>query len=188
MTEPQTETQLPVIHIEMNLSELAETLVASAEGRIQLTEEQQETARSLLLRKVDKCNLFHFEVEDEIARYERIASEFSAHANALRKKLQSFDAYVANVLQWNQLEKVTGEQFQITLRKSTYCEMPARAPTEQDFEVMGPEFVRRTEVVERSWDKVKITAALKNGSFPFENIGQLKERVKPVYDIKRGKL
>jgi|GEM_PF-4982487 len=175
---------VPEIRQDMPLSEMIDVLVASDDGRLELSTEGHQILGNLIRGKVDSCVEFHSQIEKEIERHERFASMHKDQSASLKKKLSRFEEYVQFLMTAGQFEKLPGQEFQISLSNPPgSLVVNGNAPTEDDHKNM-PDFVRQT--IKYEWNKAEIKKALASGNYPLSNTEIVKTR-KLKFDIKKGR-
>lgn len=145
-----------------SLLEIVSQLQKIDQGIEEVTPEQHAAIGEIIRTKVDRCVGFIKEIEERIARHKTFEDEHKDARKNLEAHLARFQEYVVYTMKAGQFEKLPGEEFVFSTRRSeeTYV---SREPTAEDANQL-PEFCKTK--VSYQWDKTAIKAALKADRLP----------------------
>ena len=126
-----------------------------------LTGEELEIIVNQLPQKVDGCAQWIDKLADDAKRAREYARKFGEAARQIEAQIERFESYVLRAMKKNGFEKLPGEAFQVSLRKSSSI-ATTRQPTADDALSDLGRFVRTKITYE--WDKAAIKDALKAGN------------------------
>jgi len=124
------------------------------------TPEELEVLVNQLPAKIDGCAQWEAKLADDAKRAREYSRKFAEAARQIESQLERFEGYVIRAMEKNGFEKMPGEAFQVSIRKSLSVN-PTRHPTADDALSDLSRFVRTKITYE--WDKTAIKEALKAG-------------------------
>lgn len=170
----------------MNTDQKTDSLIAiidkitGAERFDCLSQEEHQELGAALRSKVDGCAAYLDRLADDIERHKRYAREHTEKAKSLEAGMEKFKDYIVYSMRAGDFEKLTGEEFSFSIRKSEAIEVTREADA-SDYAVM-PEAIRWKESF--SWDKTALKELAKRGS-PLPVCVALVTRDSLVHKIKK---
>jgi hypothetical protein len=120
-----------------------------------------EVVVNQLPQKVDGCAQWVDKLADDAKRAREYARKFTEAARQIEAQADRFEGYVLRAMKKNGFEKLPGEAFQVSIRKSSSVST-TRSPTADDALSDLGRFIRTKIAYE--WDKAAIKDALKAGN------------------------
>lgn len=143
-----------MLETKMTLSQMVEILDRSESEEVDLNL-IQDVIR-VLPTKVDGCAHYLDSLDDEIARAKDYSKKFSDLAKQIEARKERFEGYIKNAIEGNNFEKLTGDAFQLSIKKNPPSVITKREADAAD-SLNYPKFV--TSKITFAWDK----KALKEG-------------------------
>jgi len=132
--------------------------------------------------KVDGCAQYLDSLEDEIARAKDYSKKFSDLAKQIEARKERFEGYLKHSIEANNFEKLTGDAFQMTIKKN-----PASVITRRDADAADslnyPNFV--TSKVSFAWDKKALKEGIETGDKVATELAELVQKTSLKVGIKK---
>lgn len=172
---------LPAVEPGMSTAQMLSVCSAIDEGLLTLTDEQHQMLTDQLRSKPDSLRYVVDELTDQAKRHRDYAREHMESARVAEAHAERLKNYLAWAMRRFGFEKLTGEQWQISLRKSERIDVVGEA--DETAAQHAPEFVRTK--VSYEWNKAAIKDAVKSGTYPLAN-AQLTEHYSPQFKANKG--
>jgi hypothetical protein len=172
---------VPVIRPGMSTAEILSVAVAIDEGLITPSDDDHRMLAEQLRAKPDGIRYVVDELTDQAKRHRDYAREHSEAARTAEARVEKLKAYVSWAMRHFGFEKLTGEQWQISLTRSESVDI-AVTPDENTWR-NAPEFVR----AKFEWSLSAIKTSLKEGTFPF-TFATITEKFSPRFTAAKGKI
>jgi len=170
----------PTIADVMTLKELVEVLDKSESEEVDLALIQEVI--KALPSKVDGCAQYLDSLDDEITRAKDYAKKFSDLAKQIEARKERFEGYLKHSIESNNFEKLTGDAFQMTIKKN-----PASVITKREADAADslnyPNFV--TSKVSFAWDKKALKEGIEIGDKVAVELAELVQKTSLKVGIKK---
>lgn len=143
----------------MTLKEMVEVLDKSESEEVDLNFLQAVVKQ--LPTKVDGCAQYLDSLDDEIARAKDYSKKFSDLAKQIEARKERFEGYLKHSIEANNFEKLTGEAFQLSIKKNPPSVITKREADAAD-SLNYPDFV--TSKVTFAWDKKALKEGIEAGN------------------------
>jgi hypothetical protein len=132
--------------------------------------------------KVDGCAQYLDSLDDEIARAKDYSKKFSDLAKQIEAKKERFEGYLKQSIESNNFEKLTGDAFQMTIKKN-----PASVITKREADAADslnyPKFV--ASKITFSWDKKALKEGIEAGDKVALGLAELVQKTSLKVGIKK---
>jgi hypothetical protein len=142
----------------MTLKELVEVLDRSESEEVDLNLIQ--AVLKALPTKVDGCAQYLDSLDDEITRAKDYAKKFSDLAKQIEARKERFEGYLKHSIESNGFEKLTGDAFQMTIKKNP-ASVIARREADAADSLNYPNLV--TTKMTFAWDKKALKEGIESG-------------------------
>ena len=132
--------------------------------------------------KVDGCAQYLDSLDDEIARAKDYSKKFSDLAKQIEARKERFEGYLKHSIESNNFEKLTGDAFQMTIKKNPASVITKRECGGDDW-ITWPQFV--TSKVSYSWDKKALKEGIESGSEVATELAELVQKTSLKVGIKK---
>ncbi len=176
----------PVIHDHMSLDELFAALSGNDEGDYDLTIEELERLRGLLLNKVDGCRYVLDDWKAEAARHAAYVQEHMDRKRKLDRKVEKREKDIILAMRSQKFERIQGNEFAFKLKRSerTIIESEANETLFNQY----PDLIRKKESVDYSWDKAAVKVVVEAKACPADIKAKVEENFNLHGDVaKKGK-
>lgn len=164
---------------QMSLSDLLTTFDGIDSGEIQVSAYDLDRLQTALLTKIDAIRYVIAEWQSAAERHTDFAAEHLDQKKIFEKKIQRLKETVSFVMRRNKFEKLTGDEWQISLRRSESVETVG--DPDDGMAELFPTLIRKSY----AWNKTEIKELLKSGhALPF---AQVKENYSPQFKVKSEK-
>lgn len=132
--------------------------------------------------KVDGCAQYLDSLDDEIARAKDYSKRFSELAKQIEARKERFEGYLKHSIEANNFEKLTGEAFQLSIKKN-----PPSVITKRDADAADslnyPDFV--TSKITFAWDKKALKEGIEAGHKVALELAELVQKTSLKVGIKK---
>jgi hypothetical protein len=164
----------------MTLREMVEVLDRSESEEVDL--EILQAVIKALPTKVDGCAQYLDSLDDEITRAKDYSKKFSELAKQIEARKERFEGYLKRSIESNGFEKLTGDAFQMTIKKN-----PPSVITKKEVDAADslnyPNFV--TSKVTFSWDKKALKDGIEAGNKIATELAELVQKTSLKVGIKK---
>jgi hypothetical protein len=164
----------------MTLREMVEVLDRSESEEVDL--EILQAVIKALPTKVDGCAQYLDSLDDEITRAKDYSKKFSELAKQIEARKERFEGYLKRSIESNGFEKLTGDAFQMTIKKN-----PTSVITKKEVDAADslnyPNFV--TSKVTFSWDKKALKDGIEAGNKIATELAELVQKTSLKVGIKK---
>jgi uncharacterized protein YihD (DUF1040 family) len=164
----------------MTIKEMVEILDRSEAEEVDLNLIQ--AVIKALPSKVDGCAHYLDSLDDEIARAKDYSKKFSDLAKQIEARKERFEGYLKNAIEANNFEKLTGDAFQMSIKKN-----PASVITKRECDAADslnyPDFV--TSKVTFQWDKKALKEGIESGNAVAVELAELVQKTSLKVGIKK---
>lgn len=165
---------------QMTIAELASAIDLSETEEMSLTFLDQ--VLKALPTKVDGCAQYLDSLDDEIARAKDYSKKFSDLAKQIEARKERFEGYLKHSIEANNFEKLTGDAFQLSIKKN-----PPSVITKRDADAADslnyPDFV--TSKVTFAWDKKALKEGIEAGNKVALELAELVQKTSLKVGIKK---
>lgn len=173
--EPQTKPASA-----MTLKELVEVLDRSESEEVDISLIQEVI--KALPTKVDGCAQYLDSLDDEIARAKDYSKKFSDLAKQIEARKERFEGYLKHSIEANNFEKLTGDAFQLSIKKNPPSVITKREADAAD-SLNYPDFV--TSKVTFAWDKKALKEGIESGNKVATELAELVQKTSLKVGIKK---
>jgi glutamine cyclotransferase len=164
----------------MTLKQMVEVLDRSESEEVDLGLIQEVI--KALPTKVDGCAQYLDSLDDEITRAKDYSKKFSDLAKQIEARKERFEGYLKHSIESNGFEKLTGDAFQMTIKKN-----PASVVVKREVDAIDslnyPGFV--TSKVTFSWDKKALKEGIEAGDKVALELAELVQKTSLKVGIKK---
>jgi hypothetical protein len=164
----------------MTLREMVEVLDRSESEEVDLGLIQEVI--KALPTKVDGCAQYLDSLDDEIARAKDYAKKFSELAKQIEARKERFEGYLKHSIESNGFEKLTGDAFQMTIKKNPPSVITKREADAAD-SLNYPNLV--TTKMTFAWDKKALKEGIESGDKVALGLAELVQKTSLKVGIKK---
>jgi hypothetical protein len=164
----------------MTLKEMVEVLDRSESEEVDLGLIQEVI--KALPTKVDGCAQYLDSLDDEITRAKDYSKKFSELAKQIEARKERFEGYLKHSIESNGFEKLTGDAFQMTIKKNPASVITKRECDGPDW-LEYPQFV--TSKVSYAWDKKALKEGIESGDKVATELAELVQKTSLKVGIKK---
>ena len=132
--------------------------------------------------KVDGCAQYLDSLDDEITRAKDYSKKFSELAKQIEARKERFEGYLKHSIESNNFEKLTGDAFQMAIKKN-----PASVVVKRDVDAIDslnyPGFV--VSKITYSWDKKALKEGIEAGDKVATELAELVQKTSLKVGIKK---
>lgn len=132
--------------------------------------------------KVDGCAQYLDSLEDEITRAKDYSKKFSDLAKQIEARKERFEGYLKNAIEGNSFEKLTGDAFQLSIKKNPPSVITKREADAAD-SLNYPNFV--TNKITFSWDKKALKEGIESGDKVANGLAEIQQKTSLKVGIKK---
>lgn len=132
--------------------------------------------------KVDGCAQYLDSLDDEIARAKDYSKKFSDLAKQIEARKERFEGYLKHSIEANNFEKLTGDAFQLSIKKNPPSVITKREADAAD-SLNYPDFV--TSKVTFAWDKKALKEGIEAGNKVATELAELVQKTSLKVGIKK---
>jgi hypothetical protein len=132
--------------------------------------------------KVDGCAQYLDSLDDEIARAKDYAKKFSDLAKQIEARKERFEGYLKHSIEANNFEKLTGDAFQLSVKKNPPSVITKREADAAD-SLNYPDFV--TSKITFAWDKKALKEGIEAGHKVAVELAELVQKTSLKVGIKK---
>jgi hypothetical protein len=165
---------------QMTLKEMVEVLERSETEEVDLNLIQ--SVIKALPSKVDGCAQYLDSLDDEITRAKDYSKKFSELAKQIEARKERFEDYLKHSIESNNFEKLTGEAFQMTIKKNPACVITRREADAVD-SLNYPNLV--TTKITFAWDKKALKDGIESGDKVALGLAELVQKTSLKVGIKK---
>jgi imidazolonepropionase-like amidohydrolase len=170
---------LPTITGELTLWQILDTLSAFDDGELELSEADIQSLHNQLRSKPDSIRYVIDDLDDQGKRHRVYAREHADKARAIENSIERLKKYVVSAMQNAGFEKMSGDEWQVSLLKSESVEIVGE-PNEV-VRSSYPDFVK----TKYEWSLSSVKDAIKAG-VPVA-FATLNTKYSPRFTVKKGK-
>jgi len=135
-----------------------------------------------LPHKVDGCAQYLDSLDDEITRAKDYSKKFSELAKQIEARKERFEGYLKHAIEGNGFEKLTGDAFQMTIKKNPASVITKRE-ADADDSLNYPKFV--ASKISFSWDKKALKEGIESGDKVALGLAELVQKTSLKVGIKK---
>jgi len=165
---------------QMTLREMVEVIDRSESEEVDLNLIQ--AVLKALPTKVDGCAQYLDSLDDEITRAKDYSKKFSDLAKQIEARKERFEGYLKHAIEGNGFEKLTGDAFQMTIKKNPPSVITRREADAAD-SLNYPDLV--TTKMTFAWDKKALKEGIESGDKVALGLAELVQKTSLKVGIKK---
>lgn len=169
-----------MLETKMTLSQMVEIIDRSETEEVDLVLIQD--VLKTLPSKVDGCAQYLDSLDDEITRAKDYSKKFSELAKQIEARKQRFEGYLKHSIEANGFEKLTGDAFQLSIKKNQPSVITKREADAAD-SFNYPKFV--STKVSFEWDKKSLKEGIEAGNKIATELAELVQKTSLKVGIKK---